>query len=253
MHYQGYILSSAPDHPLLVHGVNEEEPFDISAFNWALTYGSMHSPFPHVVGPGQHFIPVRIQDNGVVELFEAVSPGVPSEFNAPIKTMTAREIYAANSQTFPYPEAAFEAGEYDMVLEGKVSDWKEFEDSFNLDDDHLTIGTNFVKTMFPETYGHLPAEIVGAQFRARGDDFSLTLNVRIDDPDFFLMIACHGGRKSGRDIDYIPDNIGDAIFEVYCGSQDTPTPVDCGFEFVSWGGEPENIIKADAPEEDFQP
>ncbi|MEP3669361.1 MAG: hypothetical protein ABJN42_21800 [Roseibium sp.] len=195
----------------------------------------------------------RVFEDGTVHLFDtnmdahvAQHGDAPNiqEGEDPTDVMSMARICDDFGVTPFFPKADFEAGEQKCQVRFHLIDEAEFRESFMDEDPEGDIETADLKGFFqPATSEDLGGtlrsiDIAKGDMDVRGEQtWTATLTVDVTNPDLLLMKAAAAGRETGRDGDYVPENVGDAIFESWFGSNDTGSPVDFGLEIIDWGPE----------------
>ena len=129
------------------------------------------------------------------------------------------------------PPASFHKGRATVDIEFRIVDEDALKEAFEtplalLRDDHLS------DILFmPFTEAAFGAENKRISLRHEGDRLHVTLSADITDPDLFYREVSIAGQRSGRDADWTPVSVEDALFEAFLGANSSASLVDYGLEY----------------------
>lgn len=259
-HTDGFLLMSANAARDLTWEPDKEVP-EFSPQDWARSYAmfatreeadtnaretaEMTERDEGEAAPRDTPLRVRVFGNGAVAFYgcPAGHQGMAriGEEETPLFRLSRTEIFRQFGIEPPVPEDAIAPGEHRCSVIVGHFDRDGFLDYFETSPEDV-LPEQLEIYVFPPCAGEeeLGAVLIGIETfpHPRGAEWRLT--VRIDDPDTFLLKICEAGRDSGRGRDWVPENVAEAIFEGWCGANETPSPVDIGF----------SILESRAPEED---
>lgn len=195
----------------------------------------------------------RFFENGDLHLFDT-APDHLSRFGeeaaimaheVPAFEFTSARICASFGMKPFFGEPDFAAGTHHCDIGISICNEEEFRATF-LDPEGGAGSSDLTEADMTGIFGpasdNLPARLTsvtvldGGETTATGNRLLvIRLSAQIDDPELFVMRAALAGRAAGRDSDYTPDSVEDAIFEAWFGGNDAGSPVDMGFEILTWG------------------
>jgi hypothetical protein len=201
----------------------------------------------------------RIFEDGTVHLYDTDSethlsrygedPSI-EKWEEPVDRMSMASICADFGMDPFFPPAGFDAGEHKSIVRFSIIDDEEFRENFLSDFsgdggvreiEEADLSGFFQPMSGGDLGGTLKSVTIGSGATdAQGNPtWIATLTVDVTNANLLVMKAAEAGRNSGRDSDYVPENVGDAIFESWFGSNDSASPVDYGLEIIEWGPEVE--------------
>ena len=190
--------------------------------------------------PGFEIMRARVFEDGSIATFGSATMEMPAEIGEdelPHHHFTAAQIYGWHGEAAPFGEPTFAEGRHGCQINMRITDHEEFRACFELSEepDDITAAIQIAKVVLQP----FSAEPFGATLRATtveldGDDLKVFLSAEIEDPALFSQKVAVVARHSGFDDDYVPESAADAIFEAWCGCNDSASPADLGFEIIDW-------------------
>lgn len=127
----------------------------------------------------------------------------------------------------------FEAGPASCEITARVFERAYIFEAFEKHLDELN-GEDLRRMFYPFTDEETGFTLEEIGIATDGHQVTITLSGQVTDPVLMQLTAAMAGRESGRDSDYVPDGVGDAIFELNYGANDAAGANDFGFELDEW-------------------
>lgn len=159
------------------------------------------------------------------------------EGERPQAVFTVEEIYAAHVQQLPIASAKFENGRHVCEVDITVEDAKELKESLGLRklDNSARLSRALQDIIFtPFREQDFGATLCDLTATCTGDEIKVRLEVDVTDARLFNHAIAVKGRQSGFDDDWVPSDAGEAIFEAWCGSNDSASPDSYGLSMDDW-------------------
>lgn len=165
---------------------------------------------------------------------------------SPVKSTVSKEwLNAFVAREIPVGAPRFAAGKHWCRVDISVTDPQAFAEWFavapeDVSTDNLTerLFSPFSITTFGATLEEVLIE------RRSPENLTVLLGARIHDPRIFNESVADAGRVSGFESDWQPKDAGEAIFEAWCGLNDTPSPDGIGIQ-IDHGAEADGPASLD--------
>ncbi|MCE6958359.1 hypothetical protein LAZ40_04720 [Cereibacter sphaeroides] len=200
----------------------------------------------------------RVHEDGTVDIYDCApdhgdEPAIGAD-EVPVFSLTPEQIYRDFGIASPVKPPAFGPGLHRCrVILGSI-DEDTFRDHFGVSSAHVTARLMSSLVFLPM----IPAmDTIGAELKsievgphasvAHGEGLEVTLTVDVFAPRLFSNKVAEAGREAGRDGDWTPETAADAIFEGWFGANEVGSPVDMGFEIVTWSSPDQDPAEDAAP------
>ena len=182
----------------------------------------------------------RVYEDGALATYGRARKGVPAEIGdeeRPEAVIPVEDVLRPFGETVPFAAPQFEAGVFISEIEVEISDREEFIEHFELPAgfDGAIVATRlagrFIDPFEDRDFG---ATLLETAVEMEGDLMKVRITAEITEPRLFNQRVAHVARDCGHDHDYTPTSAGDAIFQAWCGLNDTPSPADIGLQINTW-------------------
>lgn len=127
----------------------------------------------------------------------------------------------------------YEAGPASCEIVARIHDRESIAESFDKELEDLE-GDDLRQMFYPYTDADTGFTLDEISIAIDGEQATITLSGQVTDAVLLQLTASLAGRESGRDSDYAPEGVADAIFEVNYGANDAAGANDYGFEIMEW-------------------
>ncbi|MBW3243476.1 hypothetical protein KUV57_12450 [Epibacterium sp. DP7N7-1] len=182
----------------------------------------------------------RVYEDGALATYGRARRGLPVEIGAnerPEAIYQVEDVLRPFDVTPPFAAPMFEAGVHTCEIDVTVMDRDEFLEHFELSasyDDNTVANQlegRFIEPFEERDFGASLREIRAAM---DGEEMKVTITAEITDPRLLNQRVAYTARNCGYDDDYVPETAADAIFQAWCGLNDTPSPADLGLQINTW-------------------
>lgn len=188
--------------------------------------------------PRDRIMRARIFANGIIHAFAlagdpedgTIKPGeTPDLVRHPVEICTDFGLEPPFGSTEWEPSLRSEC-----IVTLRIDDIETFEDHFGVHPSELSERKLRDQLVFPADSRPSGAKLIEIESSVEADRLHLKIAVEITDPLLFQARASVAGRQSGRDKDWYPETASEAIYDFYVASNDSPIPLDCGYELLDW-------------------
>lgn len=182
----------------------------------------------------------RVYEDGALATYGRARGGMPVEIGAderPDAIYQVEDVFHPFDMTPPFAAPMFEAGVHTCEIDVTVTDQDEFLEHFELpagyDDNTVAnqLEGRFIDPFEERDFGATLLEIRAAM---DGELLKVRITAEITEPRLLNQRVAYSARDCGHDDDYLPDTAADAIFQAWCGLNDTPSPADIGLQINTW-------------------
>ncbi len=182
----------------------------------------------------------RVYEDGSIALYGKARKGIEAAIAAderPCEILQVENIFAAHSMTPPVAPPNFEAGRHSCEIKIRITDRAEFLEHFGLPKDFdAETATRQLKMFLLEPFSaeEFGARLEDVQVEVTKRKLKISITAEITDARLFNQRISLAARQCGFDDDYVPETAGDAIFEAWCGCNESPSPDTMGLEIEDW-------------------